>query len=235
MIDVQALYNLQKIDVAWEKVGRRLLQIQKGLGETSEIKAQRAAAEAGEQELHVWQTTHHALELESQALKTRIQETDERLMSGRVTNHKELESLQASLEALRRQHTQVEEQTVEAFVKTDELSKEVATQQKALEKLLTTWKGSQQELITEGKKLKKQFLQLKQNRNETASAIDKTSIDHYEQLRKRKAGVAIAHIRSDNTCGACNMQAPTGIIQANQQNQITPHYCPFCGRILIRE
>ncbi|MEZ4656365.1 MAG: C4-type zinc ribbon domain-containing protein [Caldilineaceae bacterium] len=235
MIDVQALYNLQKIDVAWEKVRRRLMQIQKSLGETAEIKEKRVSAESTEQELHVWQTSQRALELESQSLKTRIQETDDLLMSGRVTNHKELEALQTNLEALRRHHTQVEEQTVEAFVKTDELSKASATQQQALEKLLTAWKSSQQELVTEGKKLKKQFLQLKQSREQTASAIDQTSMDLYEQLRKRKAGVAIAPIRSDNTCGACNMQAPTGIIQASQQNQTAPHICPFCGRILIRE
>lgn len=235
MIDIQALYNLQRIDVDWDKVRRRLLQIQKSLGETDEIKVKRSSAESVQAQLLNWQNQQRTLELESQALKTRIQETDDHLMSGKVTNHKELEALQANLDALRRQHSQVEEQTVEAFVKTEELSKELAAQKKELEQLLTTWKSAQQELITEGKKLKTQFLRLKQNRQETAGSIDERSMEQYEQLRKRKAGVAIAPIRSDDTCGACNMQAPSGIIQASQENQTAPHYCPFCGRILIRE
>ena len=235
MIDIRALYNLQKIDVDWDKVRRRLLQIQKSLGESAEIKAKRTAAEAVQAQLHNWQNQQRTLELETQTLKTRIQETDDLLMSGKVNNHKELEALQANLEALRRQHTQVEEQTVEAFVKTEELGKELEAQKKELGQLLTTWQSAQKKLITEGKQLKTQFIRLKQSRQEVADAIDKRSMDQYEQLRKRKSGVAIAPIRSDNTCGACNMQAPSGIIQASQQNQTAPHYCPFCGRIFIRE
>lgn len=234
MINIQALYNLQKIDLAWEKVRRRLVVIQKSLGETDEIKEKRQKSAHLEQELLNWQAKQRTLELESQSLKERIQETDQRLMSGQVTNHKELESLQANLEALRRQHTHVEEQSVEAFVKAEELSKESATQQKQLDKALGQWKASQQELITEGRQLKKQFLHLKQQRENSAEAIDSSSMNHYEQLRKRKKGVAIAPIRND-TCGACNMQAPTGIIQASQSNRTEPSYCPFCGRILFRE
>ena len=66
---------------------------------------------ATEATLHEWHGRQTDAELESRSLKGRIVDTEKRLMDGSVTNPKELEALQASLDALKRQQTSVDEKS----------------------------------------------------------------------------------------------------------------------------
>ena len=76
---------------------------------------------AAETNLQQWQAQQRDNELESQTLAARMEETDALLMGGEVSNPKELESLQASLESLRRQRTKADDASVEAMLKIEEL------------------------------------------------------------------------------------------------------------------
>ena len=105
MASIAELFNLQKVDYNAVKIRKRFEQIQKALGGNKELKVAKANVAKVEADLQVWQTKQKDQELESTSLETRIQETDEQLMSGTISNHKELESLQASLESLKRQRS----------------------------------------------------------------------------------------------------------------------------------
>lgn len=231
MTDISRLYELQKIDSTWEKVRRRLVQLRKQLVESDELKGQRAAVDELEASQHRWHAQQRNAELEAQTLTTRIGESETRLMSGQVRNPKELAALQESIEALRRQHAHVENEGVEALLQLEETTAALAKARTGLQAVEAKWQAEQSDLLQEEAKLKKLFVQCKKQRETLAAALGDTLLARYEDLRQRKAGVAVATIER-NMCTACHVQVPTGVASAARNQSGNPVLCPSCGRIL---
>ena len=229
-MDIAKLYELQKIDTTWEKVRRRLAKLRGQLVESEEVKARRQQLAEIQAEQQHWHAQQSNTELEAQSLAQRIGATEERLMSGQVRNPKELESLQASLDALRRQREAVENRGVEALLKVEELTVAMELARAAFAESESKWKANQAELIDEETKLKKMFVQCKRQR-ETLSAALGTDLPRYEDLRQRKGGVAVAALER-TMCTACHVQVPTGIASSARNQNGVPVLCPSCGRIL---
>ncbi len=225
------LYELQSTDTMWLKVRRRLLQIQEQLGENEELQTARGKVADAEAQLHQWHGQQKDADLELQTLQERIADTNERLMSGRVTNPKELESLQASVESLSRHASDVEDKGVEALLEIETLTEQLAADQVKLSEIETAWKAGQADLLEEEKKMKRNYLILKKRRESIAQAMDADSLAEYERLRKRKGGVAVTKVAGEN-CEACGVKLPTGVISAalSQQSLVI---CTSCGRILF--
>lgn len=228
------LYNLQKVDTMTAKVRRRLLQIQKKLGDSPAVTAARATVEETEQQLHQWHGRQTDAELESQSLKKRIQETEDQLMSGAIKVPKELENLQTSLDSLKRHRESVDEKAVEAMEKVDELTASLETAQADLTRLEGEWRAGQGDLTEAESKMKRNFMILRKQRELLLDAIDDESLQEYEHLRKRKGGVAVAPVE-DDTCGACHVQLPTGVIHSASSSGTQRVFCPSCGRLLYAE
>jgi predicted nucleic acid-binding Zn-ribbon protein len=224
------LYELQGFDTLWLKVRRRLLQIQKQLGESEELQSARGAVADTEEQLHLWNGRQKDADLEFQALQKRIADTDEQLMSGRVTNPKELESLQASVDSLRRHASEVEDKGVEALLEIEALTEQLAANQGTLSKIETLWKAGQGNLLEEENKMKRNYVILKKRRGAAAQRMDADALAEYERLRKRKGGVAVTTVAGEN-CEACGVKLPTGVISAaRSQPQLS--FCTSCGRIV---
>lgn len=234
MEEASKLYELQKVDLAWRKVARRLQQVQHQLGESETVRAVREQVSQTEALLQEWHAKQRDAELESKSLASRIKSTEDKLMSGAVRNPKELQDLQENLEALRRHRTLVDDQAVEALMHADELSVHLAEQQQELSRIEGEWTSGQSELRQEEAKLKQNFVLLKRKREALATALPESLLERYEQMRKRKAGVAIAPVR-DGVCGACHVQIPTGIVHGLGSSTATLVVCPSCGRFLVAE
>jgi predicted nucleic acid-binding Zn-ribbon protein len=231
VVDVAKLYELQKTDLTWEKVRRRLVQLRNLLAESDELKQQRKIVADLEAEQQQWQTKQRNEELEAQSLALRIKSSEERLMSGQVRNPKELESLQASVAALRRQRDAVETSGVEALLKQEEITALLAQARATLQQVEEKWKSSQAELLQEETKLKRAFVQLKKQREALATVLAGEQLQRYEDLRQRKAGIAVAAVER-GLCGACHVQVPTGVASAARSQVGAPVLCPSCGRML---
>lgn len=232
MASTADLYQLQQIDLMWEKVRRRLIQIRQARGESEEVLAARAAVTEAEETLRDWQGKETDAELESQTLKKRITDGERRLMSGKVKNPKELEALQASVASLKKQRAATDDKAFDALNKVDEWQAILAERQATLTRLETAWADKQQALDADELKMKRNYAILKKQRETLAAALDAGALQSYERLRKRKGGVAVTKINNGN-CGACNVRLPTGVISAARQDdrQVT---CPSCGRILYQ-
>jgi len=231
MADIAKLYELQKIDVTAQKVRRRLTQLKALLVESDDLKAARRHAEAVEQEQQQWHSRQQTAELEAQSLASRIQESEQRLMSGQVRNPTELESLQSSIEALQRPRGTVETNSVEALLKNEELTSRVVTARTQLQSVQQVWSASQTELTEEETKLKRGFLQLKKQRDTLVETLDKPLLQQYEYLRERKGGVAVAAVENGN-CTTCNVKVPSGMVSTVRSQPDKLVTCPSCGRIL---
>ena len=226
------LFDLQKVDYSVVKIRQSFEKVQKAANTNNELGTARKNVEDTEAELAKWEATQVDHELESQSLASRIAETDQQLMNGTVTNHKELEALQASLDSLKRQKDAIENRLVETLEQVEKLTSSLSQLRITRDALESEWSEKISELKGEGKKLQQQFHLLKQKRESLAQNLNKSALSLYEQLRKRKAGVAIAPLKGD-TCGACNMQVPSGVISLARMSESEPVYCPSCGRILF--
>lgn len=231
MANVAKLYELQKIDTTSAKIRRRLNQLKALLTESDELKAARTQSETLEKTQQQWQSKQKTAELEMQSLTTRIKESEARLMGGQVRNPKELEALQSSIEALQRQHGQVETQSVEALLQTEELVGQVAQAREQLQTVQKMWSASQAELLEEETKLKRGYLLLKKQREALTETLDQASVQQYEEMRERKAGVAVATIEHE-ICSACHVKIPTGVVSTARSHSERIVICPSCGRIL---
>lgn len=231
MAEMTKLYELQKIDTMSLKVRRRLTQLQAQLVESDELKAVRGKVSDLTAQHHEWHAKQQAAELELQSITSRIEEANQLLMSGQVRNPKELEALQLSVEALQRQRSNIETASVEALLKAEELAGQLNAVGGKKEAVEEGWQRNQTQVTEEDTKLKRAFMQLKKQREQTAAAIPAPLLQQYEQMRQRKGGIAVATVENE-TCSACHVQLPTGILSTLRsplQNQVI---CPTCGRIL---
>jgi predicted nucleic acid-binding Zn-ribbon protein len=228
--DAVKMYELQRVDLTWTKVARRLQQLQQLLGESDELRTARQQVAQTQTELHEWHAKQKNAELEDKSLAERIKATEDRMMSGAVRNPKELEALQQSLEALRRHREMVEEEGVKAMGEAEALAAKLVTAQAALASIENGWNGNQSELREEETKLKQNGFLLKRKREQLTAAMNETLRDRYETMRKRKAGVAISTVQN-GTCSACHVALPTGVVNG-LRGATSLVICPSCGRYL---
>ncbi len=226
------LYRLQEIDTTWEKVRKRLSQLQTISGGSEDLKNTRDQVGVTESSLGEWQRAQREAELEARSLNERIEEAETKLMSGEMRNPKELESLQSSIEAMRRHKETLEERSVEAMMKVEELNGSLSTQQGKLSSLEQDWDSKRQTIDEELLQRKKEFVYLKRLREQTVEKLPTADLDQYEHLRRRKNGIAVARLEGD-VCNACHMQVPRSVISEAKRGNSTLTYCPGCGRILI--
>jgi predicted nucleic acid-binding Zn-ribbon protein len=229
--DAVKMYELQRVDLTWTKTARRLLQLQELLGESAELRAARQQVAQTTAELSEWSAKQKNAELEDKQLEERIRATDERLMSGVVRNPKELDALQHSLEALRRQRESVAEEGVQAMAQAESLAARLEVEQAALSTVENGWSGDQSGLREEEHKLKQNGVLLKRKREQLVSTMNDTLRERYETMRKRKAGVAVAPVQN-GTCNACHVTLPTGVVNG-LRGATSLVVCPSCGRYLV--
>jgi predicted nucleic acid-binding Zn-ribbon protein len=232
MDDAAKMFELQKVDVAWARVARRIKQLQEQLGESEELRAARQQAEETETELHAWRAKQKNAELEAASLAERIRTTETRLMSGEVRSPKELEQLQASLEPMRRHRSQVDEDAVEALMQAEELTTRLSKLQTTLADLEQKWTAGQGEVRQEELKLKQNYVLLKRKREQLAAGMGDALLERYEYTRRRKAGVAVATVEN-GACSACHVRVPTGVANGLRAANSELVVCPSCGRYLI--
>lgn len=233
MADMANLFELQKIDVMSLKVRRRLVQLKELLIESSELKTVQSQVDGLKSEQEKWRFEQQRNETELTMLATKIEESTEMLMGGKIHNPKELEALQSNIESLQRQRSTAETNSVEALYKSEELTGQLSNAEAKLATLHASWSANQTELTEEETKLKRAYLVLKKQREQVAERIAEPLLQRYEQMRQRKGGVAVATVEND-TCSACHVQLPSGVLstviaQGKTDKQIL---CPTCGRLL---
>jgi len=127
----------------------------------------------------------------------------------------------------------LDDRGVEAMVKADEIGRSFATQTSSLESQEAEWQTKQQAIDEELQKRKKEYVYLKNTREQIVKDIDGKMLEQYEYLRGRKNGIAVAKLE-DGSCTACHMQVPVGLISSVRRSEQLVA-CAACGRILFAE
>ena len=170
---------------------------------------------------------------EVQSQRTKIKQSEDRLYSGKVVNPKELEDIQDEIGALKRYLEVLEENQLEEMMELDEVQERYDTAQSHLEQAISNGEARNTELLKEKTSIETNISALKEKREQQISGIAAEDLQHYEKLRSKRAGVAVASVQ-DRNCAACGSTLGTAKYQqARSPSKLVQ--CETCERILFAE
>ncbi len=225
-----ALIRFQEIDLELQRLNQRLTEIQAALHDETELLQARQHAEQSAQAARVVTKKQKDVEFELQKTQTELQQTEQRLYGGSVTNPRQLEDLQAKSQSLRRWIAKLEDDLLEAMVAREEADEtasaaaakrqQITEQRDALCHNLT---AEREELQTRGQTLLKEASRVKEK-------IPPAILDSYHYLTGRTGGIPVAQLNGD-ICGMCGVEVlkPTHRKVKNGEEA----YCDGCRRLLV--
>jgi uncharacterized protein len=226
------LLELQDTDAVIDRLAKRLAEIKASLHESEQLIAARQARQQAEQLATQRRAARKDLELADATVDDKIQHAEKRLYSGAVKNPKELLDLQNDISSLKRQKTKLDEQLFEAMLQVE--SAETAVQQCTADfaQIEAAWRHSQSDLITEQAQLEANLANEHRDQAAARAVIPATDLALYDQLRRRKAGVAVVELKGQ-LCGGCGVRVTASVMQqVGQSDQYAR--CGNCERILVR-
>lgn len=173
------------------------------------------------------------LEGEVELLEQKINREEQRLFSGGVSNPKELASLQAEVESLKRRRSTLEDELLEVMVKRESagetlarLKDERSAASKESEELTVRVTEISAEIDTQAAEHDKA-------RAAIAAEIPSDLLTLYDKLRTEKAGVGAAALEGA-TCLGCHMKLPAQELE-RMRSEGGLQRCDNCRRILVVE
>jgi predicted nucleic acid-binding Zn-ribbon protein len=227
----EALYKLQLCDSEGDAKRNRTAQIRAALGESEALKQARLALETAQARGQKWAARQRDLELEIRGLEDKISRSENQLYGGGITNPKELADIQAEVASLRRRRQALEEKCLEAMIEREEAEAKETQARQQLDETEARWSADQADLISEREALEKRLAELEQERTGLLDIIGADDLATYENLRRRKGGLAVTQDRED-TCGVCGYAvSPNLKWQLREEGLVT---CSNCERMIVR-
>jgi hypothetical protein len=224
------LYQLQRVDSAWEEESQHLALVESSLGESGDLIRAREAVAETESHLGDLRRQTRALELEVDSLSDKLKANQERLYGGRVRNPKELSGLQEEASALRRRRSELEDQQLELMFTVEGQEAELAERQARLRQIEANWREEQAALQAQKQALELRMAELAEERDEMRSHIGAAGTALYDDLRRRLGSTAVALLKK-GICQGCMVDVPTSMARAVERGEGI-YYCPICNRLL---
>ncbi len=120
---------------------------------------------------------------------------------------------------------------LDIMIEVDDKTEETNDIQEIVEKLGSYVSNLSQEIDTEVSKIEKINKDLEALREIVVKRIPQKIYEDYENLKKRKANVAVGYIK-DNICSACNMELSVSD-RAHFKDGSLLYRCPLCRRTVI--
>ena len=232
------LHQLQLLDTSADD----LLAKRAGLPQRAARKACAAAAAEIDGEREAARVRHEALNREERSVEAELAELQEKssaveksLYSGKSAALKELEALQAELDALTQKRSEFEDQGMVLLEQIDELealgvalSARRAAVDAEDEALAMAIASAESEIDAE-------LAELRVARTDAAGRIPPAILPVYEKLRERpKLGGRVTAELDKSTCGACKVTLPVmDATRARSDGAEVAVQCPACTRILV--
>ncbi len=223
------LYQLQEVDLELESNEQALRQLVNQLGESQAVIRTQAELTLEHQRLEELRRQQNAAEWETDDLRDKLTTAEGKLYSGRITNPKELTSLQHEIDGLKARRDQLEDKTLEIMDQVEFTTAKVAAISSQLERLEAEWSSQQQQLSSDIEQLKTILSDLNDEWQLLSAKIDPQVIEFYLELKKHK-GMAVAKVEQ-GVCRGCQISLPTTDLQRVRSGSMVQ--CSSCGRILF--
>jgi predicted nucleic acid-binding Zn-ribbon protein len=224
------LYRLQQLDSQLDQGRKRVSEIDRALSDNQRLRNAEMTAQVAATALENVQKKLRKAELDVQSQKLKIEQTEATLYGGKVRNPKELQDLENESAALRRYLEVLEERQLEAMLTEEECQENYDHEKSNLDNVSAETSDLSQQLTAEKRELEKTIARLEGERKATVKSISEPDLGIYEQLRKKRRGIAVALV-SENFCSACGSTLSAAeLYEARSPNSITR--CESCGRLL---
>ncbi len=226
----KTLYQLQQFDSELDKSLKRILEIEQLMNDRQELNRTIMVQADAERILHEKQKLLKHAENLVKDQNVKLEQNQNNLYSGAITNHKELEDLQLESKSLQKYHAVLEERQLETMLETDQALSEYEIAASHVEELSTSKSSSDNILAKESTTLENSILQIQE---EKISYLNKTEIPDlpvYQSLIKSLNGIAVTLMVS-SSCASCGSSIPSAIAQEARSPKNLAN-CPTCKRIL---
>jgi predicted nucleic acid-binding Zn-ribbon protein len=222
--------TLQDLDDEVSNLSGSLEEVQRRLGGSEELNTARSAFAAADSELAGARKEQRRIDGLVQGLTAKITPEEKRLYDGSVRNPKELASIQQELELLKAQRATLEDELLEVMARLEAAEAGHAAAQKDLVRAEARWEADRARLTEESAKLGSALASAEAKRLAQQGKIPARTLAVYEDVRRRRGGVAVARVAGGN-CGGCRVSIPEAVRRrAFAPDQLAQ--CPNCERIL---
>jgi predicted nucleic acid-binding Zn-ribbon protein len=222
------LFDLEEIDSAIERAGQSLEQKTAQLGVKDVLDAASVRLTEARKHLDELKRRHREAEAEVADLLSKIAAAEEQLYSGKITNPKELSSLQHEVTTLKTHGDQMETDTLVIIDQVEEAEQAATAAAAEYDRLDEEWQFRQKQLAEEIGQLRVDLDSFRQKRQQQAAQIEPDALSLYEKVRQQKKP-AVARVEQ-GICQVCRISLSASQLQRARGGQ--PVQCGTCGRIL---
>jgi len=230
--DSKKLSQLQEIDLELVSKRETLANVQSKIGDDSSVKETAATLDQAHQWLAQMEKAQRSAEAESEDTGAKRREVEAELYNGKVTNIKELGSLQEEFEQIKSKLKQVDDRVLEVMGEVDVANKSLISQEQKLKDVETQWRLEQDSLAGESSILQAAITQLDKKRGTLAAEITPASLKVYEELRNIMQGKVVAKMEQGK-CRGCRLSLSVHELKRVRSPNMVQ--CSSCHRILYMD
>nr|MBF0222916.1 hypothetical protein [Desulfobulbaceae bacterium] len=228
--EIKNLMNLQAIDLDVQKID---IEMAKGYGDLdakrAEIEKDKIAVTEYEEQLELGEKRQRELEALIEDEQERIKDRQTKLMN--IQTNREYQSILKEIEDTKAANKQREDELVLLLEQFDSVKNKI-------KQLNAACAENEEILETETKKIKKVTAKLETDKKKIQSTRDAKALKvkskhlkHYEKLREKRNGLAVAGVTNGVCCG-CNMNIPPQMFnELLREEEILS--CPTCNRMMF--
>lgn len=230
---LKALYELQQIDTSLAKSMKARASLDAGASMKRQLAVIRQEHEDADKSLHEANTEMRDCDLNLKTIESKSKSYNDKLYAGKVTNAKELSSMEQEIAMLGRQKDKLEERILELMDVIEARKAVLAIAQASLakheEEYAAYMTGQRRKAAVLDAKIK----QLAALREDSAPKVDKALLARYESMRGRLGGIGVSKV-DEGTCSVCHTQLLKNIMGALVSDEDI-QTCENCSRILYLE
>lgn len=227
------LYQLQKVDSQINLLDIRLKEIADLLRNDSEIQAATQALFEVSSSLSAANSVLQSIEQKIRTKRNKLEQSESSLYAGNIKNPKELQDLQKEVASLKSVISEYENEQMEQMILIEQIEKEKSIHEDQLNSANKKFELRQKDLVEESKRIETQRSKLLTEREISLSQVPELLILTYDDLRKKKSGVAVARVE-DQTCSICGTSLTPAECQA-AKSSTKIFTCSSCGRVLYAD
>lgn len=224
------LFRLQQIDSQLDQARARLAAIEAQLADDAILKEAQEQAASAASNLDQAHKELRAAENKVRAQRTKIEQSESTLYSGKVRNPKELQDIQKEVAALKRYLVTLEDRQLEGMLYCEDLEQVYQVAADHLEKVHQDRNQIHLILRTEHQHLSAEINRMVAERQAALGPVPPEDLKVYSRLRQQRSGIAVSKV-TDKSCSACgSLLTAAQLHAARSPSQLT--FCDTCGRIL---
>lgn len=229
--ELQRLWQLAQVDQAIESIKLRAAALDIGQKLAVELKKYEQAGDEATAESTRLRTEQTEIELQQRGIDDKIAKFTKQMFGGTVVNAREAENLEKEIAALKRQRASFDERLLELFELVPPAEKKSKLLLAKIAELKQAISDRRKHAMEEKAQLESEFKRLTQLRPKQAEAVkDPALLARYETSRQRHAGVGMAPVTRQHSCGGCGTELPERSLEMLKLDKVVA--CDSCHRLL---